>query len=142
MLNYLDNWLSRKRERPQLPIRESRSSRFKFTRMLGPRGEFAVVHLSGEPAAAFGFCSLAEWPDATCDCTDAVLEGILDELFAVDFSHVTALVQFTLEKIEWHEVDSCASAFYYAARGAVREILGRDRYSGNVDYRTLMGVRS
>src|SRR4051794_33547045 len=130
MLDFED-WLSRKRERPQGSIRQKRSARFKFTRALGPRGQFAVVHLRGEPAAEFSFTSAAEWPGPKCDYSLAVLDGILDELFAVDLGHVPARVQFTLEKIEWHDVDSSAAAFYHAARGAVREILGRDQYPGN-----------
>jgi|SRR5579884_1217857 len=137
MLNYLEDWLDRKRARPQLSIREQRSVRFKFTRALGPRGQFAVVCLRGEPAQAFAFTSVAEWPSPECDYTIAVLDGILDELFAIDLGHVAAQVHFTLERIEWHDVDSCAIAFYHAARGAVRQILGRDKSLDNIDYRRL-----
>ena len=137
MLHYLDDWLSRKRKRPQLSIRAMRTARFKFTRALGPRGQFAVAYMRGEPAAEFSFTSVAEWPGPKCDYTLAVLEGILDELFATALGHVPALVKFTLEMIEWHDVDSSAVAFYHAARGAVREILGRDQYPGNIDYRWL-----
>jgi hypothetical protein len=96
-----------------------------------------VVYLVGEPATAFSFTSIAEWPSPECDYTEAVLEGILDELFAADLGHVGARVQFTLEKIEWHNVDSSSVTFYHAARGAVREILGRDQYPGNIDDRGL-----
>ena len=137
MLHHLEDWLSRKRNRPQLSIREKRTSRFKFTRALGARGQFAVVYLRSEPAAEFSFNSVAEWPGPKCNYTLAVLDGILDELFATDLGHVPALVKFTLEKIEWHDVDSSAVAFYHAARGAVREVLGRDEYPGNIDYRGL-----
>lgn len=134
MLHHLEEWFSRKRERPQLSITESRTARFKFTRALGPRGQFAVVYIRGDPAAEFSFTSVAEWPGPKCDYTVAVLDGILDELFAMGIGHVPARVQFTLEKIEWHDVDSCGVAFYHAARGAVREILGCDQYPGNIDY--------
>jgi hypothetical protein len=96
-----------------------------------------VVYIRGEPAAEFSFTSVAQWPGSECDYTMAVLDGILDELFAVDLGHVPARVKFTLERIEWHDVDSSAVAFYHAARGAVREILGRDQYPGNIDYRGL-----
>jgi hypothetical protein len=133
MTHYLEDWLARKRDRSLLSIREKRSARFKYTRALGPRGHFAVVHLRGEPAIEFAFSSVAEWPAPKCDYTIAVLDGILDELFAAELGHVPARVQFTLEKIEWHDVDSCAVAFYHAARGAVREILRRDTSPGNID---------
>src|SRR5690242_14973864 len=113
MLHHVEDWLRRKRERPLLSIREERSARFKFARSAGPRGQFAVVHLRGEPAPAFAFTSVAEWPTPECDYTVAVLDGILDELFAADVGHVPARVQFTLEKIEWDDVDSCAVAFYH-----------------------------
>jgi hypothetical protein len=133
MLRYLEVWLTRKRQRRQLPIREKRTSRFKFTRALGPRGQFAVVQLRGEPALEFSYTSVAEWPGPECDYSVALLDGILDELFAVELGHVPARIHFTLEKIEWHDVDSSATAFYHAARGAVREILGRGLYPGNID---------
>jgi hypothetical protein len=137
MMHYLEEWLARKCGRPQLSIREERSARFKLTRHLGPRGQFAVVHIRGEPANTFGFASVVEWPSPECDYTAAVLDGILDELFAADLGHVAGKVHFTLEKIEWHDVDSSAVAFYHAARGAVREILGRDWFSDNIDYQGL-----
>jgi hypothetical protein len=134
MMEYLEDWLSRKSERPQVTIREKGSSRFKFTRPLGARGQFAVVHLRGEPAADIGFTSVAAWPSPECDYTMAVLDGILDDLFAVNLGPVAARVQFTLERIEWHDVDSCAVAFYHAGRGAVREILGSNQFHDNIDY--------
>jgi hypothetical protein len=137
MMHYLEEWLARKRDCPLLSIREKRSARFKFARPLGPHGQFAVVYLRGEPGGAFAFESIAEWPGPECDYTSAVLDGILDELFATGLGHVLAKVHFTLEKIEWHDVDSCAVAFYYAARGAVREVLGADKYPGNIDYQGL-----
>lgn len=137
MLSYLADWLIRKSDRPRLSIREARSACFKFARPLGPRGQFAVVYLRGEPATAFAFASVAEWPTPKCDYSNAVLDGILDELFATDLAHVAANTRFTLERIEWHDVDSCAVAYYYAARGATREILGRDTYPGNIDYAGL-----
>jgi hypothetical protein len=137
MMHYLKDWLARKIDRPLLSIREKRSASFKYARALGPRGHFAVVYLRGEPAKEFAFSSIAKWPYPKCDYTIAVLDGILDELFAADLGHVAGKVHFTLEKIEWHDVDSCAVAFYHAARGAVREILGRDQYPGNFDYQGL-----
>jgi hypothetical protein len=136
-MHYLKDWLARKTDRPLLSIRETRSARYQYTRALGPRGHFAVVHLRGEPAMEFAFSSVAEWLSPKCDYTTAVLDGILDELFTADLGHVAAKVHFTLEKIEWHDVDSCPVAFYHAARGAVREILGRDKYPGNIDYQGL-----
>lgn len=128
MTQFLDQWLNRKRSRPLLSIREPRTSRYKFTRSLGPRGHFAVVQIRGEPAGDFAFQTRVTWPQSRMDYSTAVLDGILDELFASDLGYVVAKVHFTLEEIEWHDVDSCAVAFYHAARGAVREILGLDTY--------------
>jgi hypothetical protein len=137
MMNYLNDWLARKTARTQISIREKRSAGFKFTRALGPRGQFAVVYLLGEPAKEFAFVSIVNWPCPECDYTTAVLDGILDELFATDLGHIPARVKITLERIEWHDADSCAVAFYNAARGAMRDILGRDWCSDNVDYSDL-----
>jgi hypothetical protein len=66
----------------------------------------------------------------------AILDGILDELFARDLGHIIAKIAFILESIEFHGVDSSATAFYHAARGAVREILGLDRFPTNVEHPT------
>ena len=132
MTHYLKDWLARKTDRPLLSIRETRLARFEYKRIVGPKQNSAVVHLRGEPAMDFAFSSVAEWPTPKCDYTTDVLDGILDELFAADLGPVAAKVHFTLEKIEWHDVDSCPIAFYYAARGAVRDILGRDKYPGNI----------
>jgi hypothetical protein len=137
MRYYLENWLARKCERPLVSIRETRTSRFKFLRALGARGQYAVVEMRGEPAVEFSFSSVARWPGPEFDYTEAVLEAILDELYAVELGHVPARIRLTLQEIEWHDVDSSPVAFYHAARGAVREILGRDQYPGNIDYRRL-----
>jgi hypothetical protein len=75
------------------------------------------------------------WPSPEGDYTNAILDGILDELFATEPGPVAGKIHSTLEKIEWHDVDSSAVAFYHAARGAVREILGRDRFPGNIVYK-------
>jgi hypothetical protein len=141
-MEYFDEWLARKLARPQLSIRETRLARFKFTRALGGRGQFAVVHLRGEPADSFSFTSVAEWPVPNNDYSVAVLDGILDELYGVDLGYVAARARFTLEKIEWHAVDSCAVAFYHAARGAAREILGRDTLPSNIDYEGIVARRT
>lgn len=132
LTTYLDDWLSRKHNRPHLTIREARTSHFKYSQWLGSRSHFAVVYLRGEPAQDFTFRSHADWPEPKCDYTIAVLDGILDELLANDLGGVIAGIHFILESIEWHDVDSCEIAYYRAARGAVRDILGRDRYPTNV----------
>jgi hypothetical protein len=64
----------------------------------------------------------------------AVLDGILDELFTTGLGHIVARIDFVLESIEFHEVDSCAAAFYHASREAVREILGLDQFPSNVKW--------
>jgi hypothetical protein len=129
MRPFLDEWFRRKTNRPLLSIKKSRKSRFKYTRALGARGHFAVVRIHGEPASEFAFESHATWPNPRDDYTHAVLDGILDELYASGLGHIVAKVHFTLEAIEWHDVDSCAIAFYHAARGAAREILGLDSFN-------------
>jgi hypothetical protein len=129
MIRYLDDWFRRKSTRPLLTIKGARCSRFRHYACLGPRRQFAVVQLRGEPAGDFAFESHAVWPNAWSDCSTAVLDGILDELFASNLGHVVAKIHFNLEAIEWHDVDSCAVAYYHAARGAVREILGLDNYN-------------
>lgn len=136
MSPWLNDWLSRKLGRGMLSIREPRLSRHLFKQALGARGQFAVVHLRGSPAAEFSFTSAAAWPapEFAEHYTQAVLDGILDEIYAVDLGPVPSRIAFTLERIEWHDIDSCRHAFYRAARGAVRDILGRDVASSNVDY--------
>ena len=132
MLRFFDEWLARKHSRRLCSIREGRTVTVKHARQLGPRGEFAVVQLRGDPADEFKFDSHAAWPTAQMNHTTAVLDGILDELFATGLGRVPANIHFTLMAIEWHDVDSCANAFYHAARQAVREILGLETYNYNI----------
>lgn len=137
-MNFLDDWLARKRARWFVSIRERRTSEFRCRKHLGPRSQFAGVRLEGRPADSFTFQSEATWPNSNCDYTLAVLDGILDELFATGIGHIVAKIDFLLESIEFHEVDTCAAAFYLAARGAVREIHGLDRFPTNVDWPTYL----
>src|SRR6516162_6850616 len=94
---YLDAWLDSKKQLRLLSIREKRRSRFRYYRQTGPKGQFAVVTLSGQPAEDFAFESLANWPCPNDDYSIAVLEGILDELFATDLGYAVAKAHFKLE---------------------------------------------
>lgn len=130
-------WFARKLARRPCSIREAKTVEEKFVKAYGPRGAFAWVRLKGEPAQAFGFRSLAAWPEQSEKYDEAVVDGILDELLASGLGQVTTKVLFTLEEIRWHDVDSSRQAFYSAARGAVQKILGLDKYPGNVTLEQL-----
>src|SRR5262245_42261745 len=64
---------------------------------------------------------------------NAVLDGILDELLCSDVGRVVINVRFTLHEIELHAVYSSYSAFYSAAREAVKKIL----HPNNVNYQAV-----
>jgi hypothetical protein len=81
---------------------------------------YGKVVLSAKPAASFSFRSVASWPNESYE--NAVLRGILDILLAADFNSVLG-VEFVLEEIDWHEVDSCEFGYYQAARMATEGIL-------------------
>jgi hypothetical protein len=85
-----------------------------FARHLAPRFSQAGVTLSFEPAAAFEFSSLAEWPQE--DCTGGVREGVVAGLR--DQSGDLPCTRVVLKRVVWHEVDSSRRAFEMAARAA------------------------
>lgn len=82
--------------------------------------------MSGAPADEFSFTSSVEWPERD-NYDDWVLHAALDVLLCSGPERLTGIA-LALEEIEWHEVDSCAVAFYWAARKAVQEIVGFDRF--------------
>ena len=101
----------------------------KFRKPLGARGYYADVTLSAQRADTFSFVSKAEWkPFENYD--EAVLDGVLTILFSVKSTPILGGL-FILEKVGWHEVDSCYEAFFQASKQATQEIL---RKSGYWDY--------
>ena len=89
-------------------------------KLVGCYTPFGRVVLSAKPASSFSFRSVATWPSESYE--NEVLRGILDILLASDYNPVMG-VEFVLEAIEWHEVDSCGQGYYQAARKATEEIL-------------------
>jgi hypothetical protein len=73
-----------------------------------------VLNVSGgcEPAS---FQSEALWPQENLE--DYVVEGIADAMY--QFAGVPVGLSVTLKSIGWHEVNSCGSGFYFAAREAM-----------------------
>jgi len=99
----------------------------RFQRIYGPRGDFGRVLISARPAEAFSFDSKAEWDSKEDNYDEAVLEGILDELFTRSLGTVPFLTAFSLERVWWHPVDGSANAFYFAAKDAIGLILKEER---------------
>jgi len=73
-----------------------------------------VLNVSGgcEPAS---IQSEALWPQENLE--DYVVEGIADAMY--QFAGVPVGLSVTLKSIGWHEVNSCGSGFYFAAREAM-----------------------
>ncbi len=117
-------------------VRESREASFTHKRPLGPRGEFASITLRIEPAESFAFESTVAWPEneIALNYNESVLDGVIDELLARDVGPYVTRLRVTALSIEWHPIDSCQRAFYFAARGAIRRGLGLEGGPVNVDW--------
>ena len=126
MRELTEGWIAEKlSRRPWILLERCRVSAV-HKRPLGARGEYAGVVLSAAPADRFCFVSDVTWP--TSDNYDNwVLSGALDVLLCSGTNLPIGLT-LTLESIEWHDVDSCAVAFYWATRAAVLEIAAFDAY--------------
>ena len=131
-LSVFDAWLARKLNRRRGTLRAAKTVEEKFSRIYGPKADFAWVMMTGEPSGEFGFRSLAAWPEDPAEYEDDVLDGILDELLASGAGMTVLNARFTLEEIKWHPVDGNRHAFYRAARAATQAILSINEYPGNV----------
>src|SRR5688572_32787 len=126
MLEPFTTWIHEKVSRRvwclRAPVIVSRDHK----RPLGARGQFAGVVLAARPAKRFDFVSRVVWPDRD-NYESAVREAALDVLLCSGSYNATG-VALSLEEIRWHDIDSCAVAFYHAARSAVSEIAGFDAF--------------
>jgi hypothetical protein len=133
-MTVFDEWFSRKLARRTGTLQTPITVEERFTKVYGPRADFAWVRLLGEPSQTFAYHCAVQWPQDPEAYNAAVLDAILDELLAMGIGRVVLHVRFTLEAIRWHEVDSNRQAFYHATRAAVRKILGLDTYPSNVEW--------
>lgn len=81
---------------------------------------YGKVTLSAEPAQSFTFSSEAFWPAESYE--SAVRRGVVDGLAEAGVSPDFGAA-FMLKEIDWHDVDSCESGYYNAAKQATREIM-------------------
>lgn len=95
-------------------------------RQFGPRGEFAKVQLTLNPAPRFEVVDKVEeraelerlgagWPDAA-------IFGLLDVLMFAEPGPLHS-VSVVLELVWYHEVDSSMMAFRYAGQDAGRKVV-------------------
>ena len=92
----------------------------------GHPSNFAGVKLRCEPAAEFGFQSVAQLPPVLTDVyfaqiAVAVRGGTLDALVGTDYPGLG--VSITLTEVEWDDVMSSEVAFARAGRGAAAKLL-------------------
>ena len=81
---------------------------------------YGDVVISALPSSHFSFRSEAVWPAESCE--HSVRKGILDALASAGLDSQFA-AEFVLTEIRWHEIDSCESGYYNAAKLATAEIL-------------------
>ena len=81
---------------------------------------YGKVTISAMPAQSFTFSSEASWPAESYE--SAVRRGVIDGLAESGVSSDFGAA-FVLKEIDWHEVDSCESGYYNAAKQATREIM-------------------
>jgi hypothetical protein len=126
-VNIFEAWLSHKLERRRCTLREGRTIRQEYNRIVGPRSIIAHLELTAAPADDFQFRSNAAWPtdDERAEYEPAVLEGILDELLTSEaqFGFLVTRVSFTLQTIKSHPVYSSSLAFYHVTREAMRNVM-------------------
>jgi hypothetical protein len=124
-MNQLHDWLERKIKARRRRLRMPASATDTFCRPVGPRGLFGQVTLSAIPASEFSYTSRVTWPvdEQVQLYEDCVLDGILDALIAQQPDPVLGIA-VTLEKIAWHEIDSCALAYRMAAQQTMKLVLG------------------
>jgi hypothetical protein len=136
-----EDWFRRKTTARTVGIREAREVAFTHKRALGPRGEFGGITLRVEPAESFLFESKAVWPESEVAAAyvESVLDGVIDELLARDVEPYVTKLRVTVLSVEWHAIDSCQRAFYFAARGAIRRGLGLEGGPVNIDWRIGAG---
>ena len=88
---------------------------------------YGKVTISARPAKSFTFSSEASWPAESYE--SAVRRGVIDGLaesgVGSDFG-----AAFVLKEIDWHEVNSCESGYYNAAKQATREIMNTAMAAG------------
>jgi hypothetical protein len=91
---------------------------------LGPRCEFAKIQVSVEPASGFEVVDLVPVNEELRQLgyPDWAVFGLLDVLMVAESAPITN-VRVTLEKAEFHPIDSSAMAFRQAGRDAARRIL-------------------
>jgi hypothetical protein len=118
--------LHAKLRRPAWRLRAPATVRGEHKRALGGKGEFAVVTLAAVPAESFSFMSVVAWPTRD-NYDDAVREAAFDVLLCSGPHNATGIA-LRLDAIQWHDVDSCAVAFYWAARAAIAELANFDRF--------------
>jgi hypothetical protein len=132
-MKLVDEWLARKLRKRRGTLRTAKTVEEKHVRIIGPKGEYGWLRMTGAPSSDFAYRSNVEWPGGEVAewYETAVLDGILDELLAAGPGMVVLDATFTLEAIKWHPVDSCPVAFYRAARAAIRGILSLHEIPGN-----------
>ena len=124
---FFEAWLDRKlqgrRWRLVKPMRVTREWR----RIYGPRGAYARVTISAEPADVFSFSAEGAWrnDDDRQEYEPYVLDGIAHFLVAGAREPVLGL-RLTLESTDVHDVDSNGNAFFEATKEALQLILRGD----------------
>src|SRR4051812_26328764 len=132
----LEDWFGRKLA-AQRGIDQAREVRYRHHRGSGPGSYYAEINLRVEPSAEFGFAWEADVLSGDGPADEAfraaVFDGVLDELLVPntevlggivgsDFRSAVTLVRVTVIRARLHPVDSNPRAFYFAARGAIRDV--------------------
>jgi hypothetical protein len=78
------------------------------------------------PSESFSFVSTVTWPTRD-NYNEAVREAALDVLLSSGPYNAMG-VSISLDAIEWHAVDSCEVAFYWATREAVIALVQFDAF--------------
>lgn len=113
---FAEAWLKKYPPAQAIEARGVISVSFSYWQGFGGRIVAGDVTLGVEGSAEHpAFHSAAQWPQENLE--GFVIEGIADAMY--QFAGAPVGVSVTLKEVGWHEVNSCGSGFYFAAREAM-----------------------
>jgi hypothetical protein len=124
MRDYLKIWAEELLKRKPIRLKSRILVTGERNQHLGPRFEYAKIQISVEPSATFEVVDKipANEELQKLGYLDWTIFGLLDILLTAESSPLSA-IRVTLEKADYHAIDSSPTAFMHAGRDAGRKII-------------------
>ena len=113
-------WVALKLRNACWTIEGAHTKQHRYHRVLGPRSASAGLTFVISPSEKLSFVESLEWPDPSirAEIIDHIWTGAFEGLATMRYEFIDG-VRVDLTAIEWHEIHSCAAAFYQCARECV-----------------------